>query len=359
MEFERPLLVAGFGACTSVGLSAAESCNAVLSGVSRIARQKRYPSSRRGEAAALAQQDCLSEDASCVSRMTELARRALTEALRHSAGVVGEAAMPSTGPTPVLLSLPPERPGLSKAEMAAVALEICESVPRFDRRASRLFDNGHTGFIAAMAKAADILQKNEADFCVVGAADSPLDLNYLHWLDAADRLKHRDNPFGVVPGEGAAFTILTRDASYPGEPGPPRIVLRAVGLGTEPMPWYLEQATRGEGLTRAIAACLPAGVQVDNCYADLTGETWRSAEWDFAFLRNGRSFAHPLDICHPADIWGDTGVASSALLCMLAHAELLDDIVPRRYSLIVSASDTRPSRAACLLERINHQSALS
>lgn len=354
MVFDTPIIMSGFGACTSVGLSAAESCNAVLAGVSRIARQKRYPYARRGDVIALAQQGCLREDATCAMRMIELARLALDDLLSRRYDALDVVGAASARPIPVLLSLPPERPGLSQADIASVAGEICMSVPHFFRSASRFFSSGHTGFIAGLAKAADILKTGEVDFCIVGGVDSPLDIDYLHWLDSADRLKHRDNPFGVVPGEGAAFVLLRRDERRTSMPTTPHVVLRAIGMAAEMMPWYADRATRGDGLTAAIAECLPADVQVDNCYGDLTGETWRSAEWDFAFLRNGRRFAHPLDISHPADIWGDTGAASSAMLCMLAQDELTDVVVPRRYSLIFSASDTRLSRAACLLERVNY-----
>ncbi|WP_157661540.1 hypothetical protein [Burkholderia ubonensis] len=359
MVFDSPIVLGGFGACTSVGLSAAESCNAVLSGVSRIARQKRYPYARRGDAIALAKQDCLRENTTCASRMTELARRALEDLLSLHHDILGADGRTSATAIPVLLSLPTERPGLSQADIASVAGEISKSVPQFCRSRSRFFCGGHTGFIAGLAKSADLLKAGEVDFCIVGGVDSPLDMDYLHWLDDTDRLKHQDNPFGIVPGEGAAFALVLRDSGRASEQGAPRVVLRAVGHAAETMPWYTDQATRGDGLTAAIAQCLPADVQVDNCYGDLTGETWRSAEWDFAFLRNGRQFAHPLDICHPADIWGDTGAASSAMLCMLAHDELTDIVTQRRYSLIFSASDTRLSRAACLLERIDFNDGIS
>ncbi|WP_175864427.1 hypothetical protein [Burkholderia cepacia] len=352
MGFDSPIVVSGFGACTSVGLSAAESCNAVLSSVSRIARHKRYPYARRGGAIALAKLDCLSEDATCVSRMTELARRALDDLLaRHGHILDASAGMPAR-PIPVLLSLPPERPGLPHADIASVAGEICKSMPQFSRSGSRFFCSGHTGFIAGLARSVDILKAGEADFCIVGGVDSPLDMNYLHWLDDTDRLKHQDNPFGMVPGEGAAFALLRADVGRASAENTTRVALRAVGLATETMPWYADQASRGDGLTAAISQCLSTDIQVDNCYGDLTGETWRSAEWDFAFLRNGRQFAHPLDISHPAEIWGDTGAASAAMLCMLAHDELTDIVMPRRHSLVFSASDTRLSRAACLLERM-------
>ncbi|WP_412026038.1 hypothetical protein [Burkholderia cepacia] len=352
MVFDSPIVVSGFGACTSVGLSAAESCNAVLSGVSRIARHKRYPYARRGGTIALAKQDCLDDNAACASRMTELARRALTDLLSRHDSILGAASGKSARAVPVLLSLPPERPGLSHADIAFVAGEICNSMPQLSRSESRFFCSGHTGFIAGLAKSVDLLKTGEVDFCIVGGVDSPLDMDYLHWLDDTDRLKHQDNPFGIVPGEGAVFALLRTDAGRASAENTPRVVLRAVGFAAEPMPWYADQASRGDGLTAAISQCLSTGVRVDNCYGDLTGETWRSAEWDFAFLRNGRQFAHPLDISHPADIWGDTGAASAAMLCMLAHDELMDIVTPRRHSLIFAASDTRLSRAACLLERI-------
>jgi len=355
MEFERPLLLAGFGACTSVGLSAAQSCSAVLSGVSRIAHQSRYPGARRAEPAIVARQDCLADDAPCADRIRQLAFSALQQALLASADCIGIATRRGRKTVPVLLSLPPVRPGLPAQSIASIAADICGSVPQVSRVASGVVDSGQPGFIVAMAKAAELLQNGMADICIVGAADSPLDLDYLHWLDSTDRIKHRANAFGLVPGEGAAFAVVMRDVEQGAMPGSPKVVLRALGLSAEPRPWYMDEPTRGDGLTAALAETLPPGVCVDTCYGDLTGETWRSAEWDFAYLRHGRSFAHPLDICHPADIWGDTGAASSALLCMLARADLLDDIVPRRRSLIFSASDTRPWRAACLLERIDQE----
>lgn len=88
---------------------------------------------------------------------------------------------------------------------------------------------------------------------------------------------------------------------------------------------------------------------VDVCFADLNGEVWRSSEWEFAYLRNGRRFRDPLNLQHPSDNWGDLGAASAAMLTVLACAELREELRGYRSALVCASADTRPSRSALLL----------
>jgi 3-oxoacyl-[acyl-carrier-protein] synthase-1 len=343
---------AGFGAICAAGLNAAEAANAVLAGCPRIAHSRRHPSAWLGADLVVAKLDCLDDDLPVGERIVELGRTALAQALREGAGDLDAARALRAG-VPLLLALPPHRVGLPKTSMGSIARAIIAAYEGADREASRVFDTGHVGFISALALAAHWIGEGRYEACVVGAADSLVDLDYLHWLEQGRRVKARDTPHGFTPGEGAAFAVVRRDQGVAGS-GRPGVVLGGVGFGAEPDLWFEGKATQGRGLTLALAqtqASAPAGAaRIDCCYADLNGETWRSAEWDFAFLRNGHAFRSPLDLRHPAEVWGDTGAASAALNCLLAHHDLLDGLDGYRRAMVAASSDVKPWRAAVRLD---------
>ncbi|PCE33259.1 hypothetical protein [Burkholderia ubonensis] len=350
-ESSGTVAFAGFGGVTSAGLTAAQTVNAVLAGCPRLAHSRRHPSARTGEDIKVARLMCLDDAMSIEERIVALGRHALKEALDASRETLD--AVPATrSRVPVLLALPPHRVGLASQAARRMAGEICDAHDGIDKAASRIFDTGHAGFLAALAAAGRLIRTRRYDACVVGSADSLADLDYLHWLEQSRRLKAPDAPFGFSAGEGAAFAVVHR-ADARADAGRPFVRIHEVGFDAEPDLWFEGQASQGHGLTSAIAQALAGRDAIDCCYGDLNGETWRSAEWDFASLRNGRQFRSPLDVRHPAEIWGDTGAASAALNCLLACSDLLGGVEDFRQVLVFASSDVNPWRASVVLERID------
>jgi 3-oxoacyl-[acyl-carrier-protein] synthase-1 len=281
-----------------------------------------------------------------VERLIQLARLVIEPCAQawRAAGVGEPGALPQL---PALLVAPAERPGLDSAALDWVIANALHELPGLELQRSGAIRGRHDGFAAVVQVAAERISAGEEAAILVGAFDSGIDPTLAAWLEETGRLRSGLQPHGLAPGEGAAACVVTR-ASWAAALGLRSIVLHACARAEEPRPWYLERPTLGEGLTTALHHALSAG-PVDVCYADLTGESWRSAEWDFAYLRNGRQFADPIDLRHPAESWGDTGAASGALLTLLAAWDLWQGRSLHRAALVATSADTQPGRAALRL----------
>jgi 3-oxoacyl-[acyl-carrier-protein] synthase-1 len=253
-----------------------------------------------------------------------------------------------------LLALAAPRPGLGANEIRSLARDILQRLPvTLVRELSGVFDTGADGGIAAIERATQILATDSADLCLVGGVDTYREPDTLRWLAKDRRLKDEATPHGFIPGEGAAFILLsTREMT-----SRLRLATRGRLLGLhralEPSPWYSGRSTTGRGLTAAIAGAfegLPPDVRADMTYCDANGEPWRADEWAFAYLRTARRHADPLDLRHPADSFGHVGAATVPLLLTTAFIDIARGRARGPRALVWCASDTRPFRGAALLE---------
>lgn len=338
------------GAVCALGTDPVEISVAVRAGCRRFERDPQFPGRRDGAPITLSRLALIDDTLSPWERIVALGRNAAGQAMGQWAEqqrAKGQAPLP----VPVLISMPPARPGLSDETVGIAAGAILSALPLACPARSGYAQHGHDGFLIVLEMARKLLVGGQADCCIVGGVDSAADIDYLHWLEAQNRLKSSRQPFGLMPGEGAAFCAVRLASSLtPGMAATaPLAFVSTLDTRDEPQPWYTGEASMGSGLTRAIGACLPEGQVAEVCYADLNGESWRSTEWDFAYLRNGRAFGHPLDLRHPAESWGDIGAASAALMTVFAMMEFSDEDSDHRTALICASSDTQPSRSACLL----------
>jgi 3-oxoacyl-[acyl-carrier-protein] synthase-1 len=248
----------------------------------------------------------------------------------------------------VLLAVPPERPGWTGEEARAMAGDVFRSLPvQVDRARSGIYPGGAEAGLLALTYAAHLLRSESISHCLVGAVDSWLDAPLLGWLEALGRLPRRDDPSGMLPGEGTAWLLLR--AADEGDPGD--VLLMSTGTGSESAPWYEGTPTVGDGLTDAIRAASEGagGERAAIVMSDQNGEDWKVREWTCAYMRNAEMIGHPLDLRHPANFWGDLGAATGVALVGLASWVL------RRWSpaytriLVTGCADASPLRAACIL----------
>lgn len=338
------------GAVCSVGTNLAEIASATNAGIRRLASDKRLCFKASGVPVPLGRVEPIDQVASSVERMFHLARHAMQQSVEARAASLGLPPDNSLESIPILLSVPAARPSLPDEAIDGLVASLLGAAGPFDKTHSGAVRVGHDGFAAVLGVALNLLDQGTVSCCLVGAVDSGIDSAYVHWLEDTGRLRSRQQPHGVAPGEAAGFFFLTNQSEL-GDLGAGEIEVVSVARNQEPNPWYLGKATMGEGLTFAVRQAI-AGESVDVCYADLNGESWRSAEWDFAYLRNGKHFAHPLDIRHPSEAWGDIGAASGALLTLLAAWDLSEGMLDHRSALVCTSSDTQPSRAACRITLI-------
>ena len=254
----------------------------------------------------------------------------------------------------VMFSLPTPRPALPVGATLKLASRIATALPiAVDRPASMIVRSGQEGALCCLASAAAYLGAEEPAAVLLGGIDSWMAIEVLHWLESQGRLKRGDVANGIVPGEGAGFLLLVNDAlaALAGLAG--TVTIRAQSRGYEPNPWYEGRTCRAEGLTRAIRQAFASASddrRTGLTLGDLNGEPWRAEEWSFAYLRTQRFHSEPLNLWHPADLWGDAGAATGALLLALAAHELLRDPA-RGRALVWAASDVTPYRSAAIIAR--------
>ena len=349
-------VIASFGAVTSIGLNARMTVASVRCGLTRFEEQDELRNDTNGEPIVLGILPTLAESTTFTERMVALAADAGQEALCPWLEVAKTERLP---PLPILLSLPPPRPGFSD-EGVNLARAIMNTLPiEPDRQHSGLFMRGHAGGLAALDHAVRLIREAHVPACLIGGTDTPRALPYLHWLDSQRRLKRIGQPHGFIPGEGAGFLLVCQREFALRQKWVPLACIQQVGQASEPCLWYQGQPTRGEGLTEAFWQVFrpPGGetCRADVTWCDLNGEPWRAEEWGFSYLRTGKLHGEPLDLRHPADCWGDVGAASAPLLLGLAASELARGLDSHQTALVWTASDVQPWRAACLLSRTQNQ----
>jgi 3-oxoacyl-[acyl-carrier-protein] synthase I len=344
-------VVVGMGSATSIGLTPWAVAAAVAGGVSRFVVHETMRHARTGAPVKLAASSRLPVPMGGLKRMAWLARIAADQALSSLPDT------PSQLRSCALVSVPPQRPGNSVPEAGAIVRELLGRLPgTAQSNLCGLYDSGHEGGLAALGRALDVLRAGEADVWLVGGFDSLCDADLLDWLAEEGRLKDDVTPYGMIPGEGAAFVTLVSESFQKKHRWPSTLgrILTAV-RETEPAPWYMGNSTQGVGLTRALTRallpCAEDGSSAQVTYCDLNGEAWRADEWSFAYLRTGKHHGEPLNLIHPSDCWGDVGAASAPLLLNAALCDLQRERIDAERVLVWCASDTRPYRGAALIER--------
>jgi hypothetical protein len=343
------LAVAGCGAVTAVGLSWTQTCSAVRAGISAVAESDFLLEGADWERVVTASVNLRprASDSSPGARMGAMARLALEEC-------AGSLAL-STFSVAVLLCAPePSRvERLNQWFGGDLERTLRRSVLKGFHPLSRLFWRGHAGVIAALGEAAALLRHPGVDACIVGGVDSMLNAMDLERLELSWRLQREGVPYGLVPGEGAAFMALVRsDASL--HAGLPQIV----GVGVDAEDARTAAASNahptGKGMVRALqAAVLQAGLHesaIGLRISDLNGERYRAMDSLLTVSRFYRTDRKGLPIWHPAESFGDAGAAAGALLIQLACHGLTTGYAPTSTIACESSSDDG-TRAACIVTR--------
>jgi 3-oxoacyl-[acyl-carrier-protein] synthase-1 len=353
MSSLETLVIAGFGAQTSIGLDAPALSAAVAGGLNRFRFDRNFRSVKSGARITTAWLETLPDDWLAPQRMKALAVRAAEEALKplleHA-----DARLVSALRFPVLLALPAPRAGFDQEAGAQLTREIIRGLPaRIDLQSCSVVFAGHAGGITILSQAAQILAQGNSPAVLLGGVESHREFATLQSIELAGRLKTEDESLGWIPGEGAAFLLLARQ-SWAARAGLNTIFsLAAVAGAAEPLPWYSGRATLGTGLTQALQGVLRVPGSPVETYCDMNGEPWRVDEWGYAYLRTAGNYVDPLVIHHPADCWGDIGAASGPMLVALAAQNFATGREASSRALVWTASDVLPYRAACTIQKLS------
>ncbi|MBX6362554.1 MAG: hypothetical protein IRZ00_01690 [Gemmatimonadetes bacterium] len=346
------VVIAGVGMTTAVGLSAPETAAAVRAALMRFEPIAYYDRHFKPFTVAQVPEDGLPPLAPAlegaplpprIARMLRLATAPLAECV---------AALPATErKPPLVLALPEIETTLPLDGAAFLRALAAQTDGAFDAAASDATRRGRAGGLAAVGAAMQAVRSGRLRFALAGGVETYRDLYVLGTLDRDRRVKSAANLDGFIPGEGAAFLLLTTRAAAQAVGLAPLASLGAVAEAVEPGHLHSAEPYRGDGLAAAVAGALaqaPTRAPVREVYSTMNGESHWAKEWGVASLRNRGAFAADHGMHHPADCYGDPGAAAGPLLAGLAALGIRDGY-RGAPSLVYASSDAGP-RAAVVLD---------
>ncbi|WP_210526193.1 hypothetical protein [Rubellimicrobium arenae] len=337
--------VVAVGARTPLGPSAPSSWLALRAGLSGI-REHRQMVDGNGDRIVGGWDPDLnpaSRGAERLAALLDLAFRDLRMSL--PAGVNGPLALP------LLLNLPEPRPGFSATDAGRLRdglarLDLGPLAP--DRVHIRT--SGHAGGLEALGVAHAAIQRGETDAVLIAGAESYFDADTIDWLEAHRQLLNATGRSAFAPAEGAAVCLATSEALARSMGFPARMPVLSVSRAVEPVPIKAEDGVcLGRGLSEALGHILRAlhgSDRINAIVSDQNGERYRSDEWGFMAIRDGRRFDNVTDYLAPATGWGDMGAATGPLFVALAFLNGSQDPKPRT---LLAASSESGLRAMALV----------
>jgi 3-oxoacyl-[acyl-carrier-protein] synthase-1 len=248
------------------------------------------------------------------------------------------------GPVPIFVGLPDLEPTEAPWLVHVPAyLEKLAGV-RIDRQKSAIVPHGRAAGLMALELAMNALQSHPRGTVIVGGVDTFLDLRLLATLDSEQRILGTRVVDGFIPGEGAAFFVLSRNDGTN-----PQVVVNGVASSMDEGHRYGTAPAKGEGLANALAQLRQRAGQlpgpIATTFAGFNGESFDAKMWGVARMRHNDLFSASMLIDHPADKYGDAGAATGAILLAVAAKSLLNGGRPGP-ALVWAASDREPRACA-------------
>ncbi len=342
-------VVVGVGARSHNGLTALQVTMSVRAG--KLEPRESHIIDRHGERVGVCRLMSIGDRVQGLDRFVALGAPALRQAVFPWLDMFAQRGQAAPD-IPVIISLPDEsRPGLDPRlrEQLLPALAARARVT-LDRARSALVFAGRGGGVLAFEEALQRLRGGEVEAVEVGGIDSYFDPDILEHLDAEMRLHGLETENGFIPGEGAAFLLVTSRAG-----SLTRLAeIKAAASALEPRPFGSSEPCLGLGITSAVKRALAAGAVADGSIAwvltDVANERHRVEEWAFAEARNHRAFTPDVVHDQPLLVTGEIGSASAAMLVALAATRWQTGAAESDRALVAAHSDG-PERGAMIIEQ--------
>jgi 3-oxoacyl-[acyl-carrier-protein] synthase I len=202
---------------------------------------------------------------------------------------------------------------------------------------------GAAGAAFALPGALAALSSHEIDAVVLGGAHSDYDPEAIAELERSGRLFSPQNLDALIPGESAAFAVLTREDVARRVGLEPRARLCAVGSAVDAVRLDNdESAYAAKGLTSAVKQAveqLGPDERVGWGLCDHTFELHRIREWQAMMTRTHASWGEPLSIDAPAQRIGHLGAAALPLFVVLGAEGFRRGFAPAPILLAFAGSD--------------------
>ena len=234
----------------------------------------------------------------------------------------------------------PDGPPLAELLLSSVQAQARAIVPRI---AVEGCARGAASVGFALDEALQAL-RGPFDAVLLGGVHTDYDPAIIAGLEASGRLYKNDHLDALIPGEGAAFALITRPEVAN------RLGLRACAqihsVATafdKARPDNDESAYEAIGLTVALrkagAPLLEAGRQAGWVLTDFTFERYRHYEWQSASIRARKMLCEPHYLDSPAQRLGHLGAAAMPMHMALAYEAWRRGYAPHGVAMSVAGSD--------------------
>jgi 3-oxoacyl-[acyl-carrier-protein] synthase-1 len=345
---DNAICIIGAGAQTPVGRSLLASAAAIRCNISAAAEHP-FMIDRHGEPMVVARVPWLDLKSSLDARITELAIDAAKEAVYPIAPRFASLRRHMHLYIALSADYLDDRVRRIIADRVAAGLELLdEGATSLGERLVRVAD-GHAAGLLALEHAVRDIEHGKVELALVGGADSWIGPERLESIDYAGRIHTVKDSWGFIPGEGAAFTLVTTGAIARRLGVEPLGEILSVACAGEEMLMATRTVCTGQGLTAAFVAALEGQPRVTHAFCDLNGEIYRAEEYGFAITRTGSAFENADRFTAPASVCGDVGSASGSLAVGLSIAAFARSAGEGPVHLAWSSSATTPLRAAAVL----------
>lgn len=221
-------------------------------------------------------------------------------------------------PVPVFMACPEVLPTTTNRVHPGFLKHLqIQSKANIDLSNSKLTYTGRPGGFEMIELAFKFFDATGRDFALVGGADSyKYCLQQLSILDGEDRLLVHGSGEGFIPGDAGGFLLLASPSAVRKYGLSPLLNIACPASAQELGHRYSDEPYRGDGLATAFREALSnvPGVQIDEIYTSMNGESFASKELGVAMMRNRQSIGEKTKIKHPADCFGDIGAAFGPIL---------------------------------------------
>lgn len=340
MASDLTVKVNAVGAYGPLGLSALQ-----ITMCARARKMLPRPTSlvdKRGQSVGLCLAGGIADSLHGPPRLLALAQPALREVLHRTRAVSS---------IPMILALPEvgrpdDDPRYDERFIAALA---AESQAPIDVTRSKVVRAGNAGAALALEAAITLLEKAPTVAGVlVGGVDSYYHPEVVRWLDEECRLHALDAENGFIPGEGAAFALLSRSRLGQATDGLPAPIATVLGCASAREESILrDEPNVAAAMTSIVRELLgPTSGRPGWVLCDVNGERHRVREWTLVQIR--QKLIDGVTTTCASDDLGDVGAATGAMLLAIAATSWSTGCAPSPTAL-VSLSSNGPERGAFLV----------
>lgn len=350
MSDQSKLYIAGMGMITPIGAHTAMTAAAVRAGVSGYTEcnffDEDFNKVRMATVPDEALENCLDEEvligpmSARHARMLQMAKLAIRDISPK---------LPKDQKLPLFLAGPEPLAANDQAlKMSFIKNLAVQTGINIDFEKCRINSVGRAGGLANLKLAFRFFESTDAKYALVGGVDSFYDKDALDYFVARKRLLGREAMDGFIPGEAAAFLLLTKEPSAAGTAERLPFIFEPAN-GSERGHMYSNETYTGDGLATAVTGAIGNArtSKIKTLYSSMNGESFFAKEHGVAMIRNHDAFDEKVKIEHPADCFGDLGAASGIVMVALSAMSILTKkgVAP----FLVCCSSDREYRSAVVV----------